>query len=777
LSDQIRGFGERLRAHRRSALLSQQELAERSGLSVRSIGDLERGRTRWPYPGSLRRLADALELRDEARVEFIAAASRRLASDSDRASGSDGASNPAGPAGGAGRHADRRVMPRQLPPPPGHFVARTAELQELNALLNEAADGGMIVISAIGGTAGLGKTALAVHWAHQVAARFPDGQLYVNLRGFAPSGPPVTAVDVIRGFLEALEMPPQRIPSSPDAQTGLYRSLLASKQMLILLDNAEDEHQVRPLLPGSPGHLVIVTSRSQLTGLVAADGARPLILDLLDTQEACELLASRLGTGRVAAEPEAITSIIESCARLPLALALTAARAAQRPGLPLAALASQLRYTQGRLDALDAEDPATSVWAVFSWSYDKLSGPTARMFRLLGVHPGPDISAPAAASLVGIPLREALKTLSELISANLINEHIPGRYAFHDLLRAYAAEQARTQDSEHDRGQAIHRMLDHYLHTADAAASLLSPARDPLPLPPPQPGVTPEELTSSPQALAWFEAEQRVLPALITIASRFGFGGHAWQLPWTLGRFLGRRGYWQEWTDVLSTALTAASGAGDLGGQARIFRHLGVAEAGLGSSDNAHAHLVRALDLSRELGDRIGQALTHHSLAWEFERRDRYDEALTHAQHALDLYLATGHRAGQAEALNAIGWCQGHLGDCQQAARTCRQAIGLYAQLGDRAGEAFAWDSLAYTYGCLGDHDQALTCYQHALDLTIEVGDHYYQAVRLIHLGDGHDAVGDGHAARVTRRRALAILDELHHPDAGQVRARLSALG
>jgi hypothetical protein len=346
------------------------------------------------------------------------------------------------------------VIPRELPPGAPHFTGRIQELSTLTRLLDRSdrKAPGTVAIGAIGGTAGVGKTALALHWAHRVAEQFTDGQLHVNLRGFAPSGTPATPAEAVRGFLDALGVPPERIPPTADAQVGLYRSLLVERKMLIVLDNARDEQQVRPLLPASPASLVVVTSRNQLAGLAAADGARLVSPDVLAHDEAVQLLTARIGASRAAAEPDAMDEIAALCAGLPLALAVAAARAAARPGFPLTELAAELRGADDRLDALDAGDPAVNVRAVFSWSYRQLSPEPARMFRLLGLHPDPDISVPAAASLAAVDEPHAHRLLRELTHDCLITEHMPGRYAFHGLLRAYAADKARECDSEPDRG-------------------------------------------------------------------------------------------------------------------------------------------------------------------------------------------------------------------------------------------------------------------------------------------------------------------------------------
>ncbi|HEV7452929.1 MAG TPA: BTAD domain-containing putative transcriptional regulator, partial [Pseudonocardiaceae bacterium] len=379
-------------------------------------------------------------------------------------------------------------VPRQLPTHTPHFVGRTAELRQLTTLLNTTtAGGGTVVITAIDGTAGIGKTALALHWAHQAAERFPDGQLYVNLRGFDPTNTPVHPTEALRGFLDAFEISPERIPTSVDAQGGLYRSLLTDRRVLVVLDNARDAEQVRPLLPASPTCLVVITSRNQLAGLIAQQGARPVTLDVLTPQEARALLSRHLGPARVSAEPHAITDLINHSARLPLALAIVAARAATHPGFALRVLAKELANEHTRLDALDTGDPTSSVRAVFSWSYQHLSPPAARMFRLLGLHPGPDIALPAATQLTDTPPHQARETLGELTRTHLLTQHTPGRYTFHDLLRAYATHLSTTHDSPDDQHAALTRLFDHYLHTAAAAMDTLQPAdqqhRPPIPAP------------------------------------------------------------------------------------------------------------------------------------------------------------------------------------------------------------------------------------------------------------------------------------------------------
>jgi DNA-binding SARP family transcriptional activator/tetratricopeptide (TPR) repeat protein len=669
------------------------------------------------------------------------------------------------------------VVPRQLPAATRHFAGRDGALKELAGLAAEAAGGSpATVIAVIAGTAGIGKTTLALHFAHQAAGQFPDGQLYVNLRGFDPAGPPVTPEEALRLLLDALSVPASRVPAGLDAQAGLYRSLLAGQRMLVLLDNARDVEQVRPLLPASPGCLVIVTSRSQLTSLVAVESAFPLTLDVLPDAEAHELLIRRLGSERVAADPGAADELIQLCARLPLALSIAAARTASQPGLSLGGLAAELRDAPGRLNALDAGQAAANVRAVLSWSYQQLDPATALLFRLLGLHVGPDVSAAAAAGMTGLALSETRRRLGELTQAHLLTEHSPGRFSCHDLLRAYAAELAQSADSEAERLAATGRMLGHYLHTAYAASLFLAPARRPVTLAALQPGVTPEHIADTGQALAWFEAEDRVLLGAVTRALDAGFDTHAWQITWALSRFLDHKGRWHDWTAAEQVALAAAQRLGDRAAQAGIHQRGGLVSARLGDYEDAHAHMRRALSLHAERGDRAGQAYVHNAFAVVLCQQGRDLDALDQARQALEAYTGTGDEAGRALALNSVGFMYTRLGDHRQALRYCGQAVDVLHDVGNREGEASTLDSLGYAHQQLGNHAESVTWYQRALDLYSEIGHRCGYAETCGRLGDAHEAAGDPGKARTAWHEALAILDDLHHPDADQIRAKLSGL-
>jgi DNA-binding SARP family transcriptional activator/tetratricopeptide (TPR) repeat protein len=676
-----------------------------------------------------------------------------------------------------GAHDGARVVPRQLPAIPPHFAGRTAELKALDELVSRAADGdGRGAVWVLAGPAGVGKTTLAAFWAHRVADRFPDGQLYVSLRGFAPDGRPVAAAEALRGMLRAMGVLLAQIPESLDAQAALYRSMLAGKRMLVLIDNAADAGQVRPLLPGGTGCAVLVTSRSQLTGLVAVEGAHPVFLDVLSEAEACELLVGRLGAQRVMAEPAAATELAGLCAGLPLALSVAAARAAARPSFALAALAAELRSDEGRLDALGTEDADGSVREVLSWSYRQLSGPAARMFRLLGVHQGPEISAPAAASLAGLGVPQARRALAELTSAHLVAESTPGRFGFHDLLRAYARELATEDAAGAECRAAVRRVLDHYLITANAAYPLIYPARDPLVLGKAAPGTTPERVTSRAQARAWFAAEHQVLLAATEKAAAAGYAAHAWQLPAALSEFLDREGHWHDLAVTQRSALAAASRAGDRAGIAHAHLGLAMACLRLRCYDEARAHARRAIEGFRELGDQAREARSRIFLGTACGEQGQHAAARRHTEHALRLYRAIGHQAGQAHALTNLGWHAAALGDYQAALGCCQQALGLHRELGNALGEAHTWDYTGYVRDHLGQHADAVGCYRRALGLLLQVSDRSEQADVLTRLGDAHRALGDRAAARDAWQQALAVLDDLHDPGAAQVESRLDDL-
>jgi DNA-binding SARP family transcriptional activator/tetratricopeptide (TPR) repeat protein len=662
--------------------------------------------------------------------------------------------------------APRTAALAQLPPDTPGFAGRATELRRLDGVLDEPSATAQLVV--LTGTAGVGKTTLAVHWAHTVRHRFPDGQLYLNLRGFDPTGSPVTPIEAVRGFLEAFQVPRDRIPTTLEAQAGLYRSMLADRRVLVLLDNVRDADQVRALLPGGASSLALVTSRDRLDGLVVA-GARPIPVGLLDHAEAHAMLGARLGIDRVTAEPAAARAIIGLCASLPLALAVVAARAVTHPGFSLAALAGQLR---GGLDELAGADQVTDPRAVFSWSYLQLSPAAARLFRLLALHPGPDLSTRAAASQAGLLPGKVRPALAELAQANLITEHSPGRYTCHDLLRAYAAELAEVDESPAERDQAIHRMLGHYSYTAYHADGFLDPRREVPPALTDLPdGVEPEKIVDRQEAMAWFNAEHRVLLAALHQEARFD--SQCWDLAWSARRFLRLQGHWHDELDALTVALAAGRRLGDQNKQAFAYYHLGGTYIWLDRHDDAHDSLRLALDLYESTRDTIGQAYVHHSFASLLDKQAKIAEAVAHAERALELFRAAEHRAGEARELNSVGWFRALLGEYALAVKYCEEALRLQLQLGDHTNAAPTWHSLGYVHSRLGDQAQAITCYENAHELYRRNGYRITAANTLVLLADIRHDLGDLVAARLAWQQAYDLYEELGRAEAASVLEKL----
>jgi hypothetical protein len=475
-------------------------LARKIGVSASSLYAYLDGTT-LPPPDVLARLLHALDINDVQRERLL---DERDAIDGHRRQG---------------RRAPRHPTPVELPPDVARFTGRQAELAMLDELITT--DRSTVQIAAIAGIPGVGKTALAVHWAHRNIDRFPDGQLFVNLRGFTPSGAPVTPHAAVRGFLSALGVRPAAVPANLDAQIGLYRSLTAGKHLLILLDNAYDTEQVGSLLPNGSSCTVVITSRNHLSGL-RAHAAHLIDLDVLTPDEAHQLLTGHMTERQVTAEPAAITELRTWCAGLPLAINIVAARAVQHRDFPLGMLVDELRDNTTRLDALDAGDPATSVRAVLDSSYHALPDATAAVFRLVGLAPGPDLGLPAAASLAAIPRSRIGKLLRDLETAHLVSQTRPGRFRMHDLVQLYAAERANQDTAEPDRRAALRRLVDFYLHSAHRGDRLLNPHRPPIELEPAVPDCHPQSLSSSTAALAWFDAEKAGIVAAAQAALSHG---------------------------------------------------------------------------------------------------------------------------------------------------------------------------------------------------------------------------------------------------------------
>jgi tetratricopeptide (TPR) repeat protein len=549
--------------------------------------------------------------------------------------------------------------------------------------------------------------------------------------------------------------------------------MLHGRRMLVLLDNAHDMAQVRPLLPGSPGSLVIVTSRNRLLGLITAHGAHNVTLEAVSAEEARQALAARLGAGRLAAEPFALAEIIDRCGGLPLAIAVVAARAAVYEDLPLSDIAGELRDASTRLDAVSTGEATADVRAVFSWSYRSLSEPARRLFRLLSVHCGPDVSRNAAASLAGLPKTEALPLLAELASARLLNEHRPGRFVSHDLTRVYATELSAAHDTPDDRQAALGRLLDYYLHTSYTAHLLLRPN---FTAPRPgaaRPGVIPEEMFDYQQAMGWFGAERQVLQAAVGHAASHRFRVQAWQLALTLQRFYERQGYWYDWAATMRSALRAALDADDLAGQAHIRRSLADACRLIGQDSEAIAELKRARELPGHTDRAVEEAYLHSIFGAVFTRQGSHDQAVEHYRQAYDCYLAADHRSGQADALKGMGGSRGQQGRYSEATTLVHDAMTIYRELGDANGEGDCWVCLGEFHHLLGEHEQALTCHRRAVRLWHGLGNRAAEALALDSLADSALAAGERDQAREAWETALIVLNELGLPAADSVRRKL----
>lgn len=754
--DPAHAFAELLRRRRIAARLTQEQLAAKAGLNVRSVSQLERGKVRYPRSESVRLLAAALELAEEERAQFIEVARDGYWAD-------HGTATPDG-------------KPTQLPGGIPGFTGRKTELQQLERLL-DATGVSASTIGVVSGAAGVGKTTLALHWAHQVAERFPDGQLYADLRGFDRSGTVADTADVLRGFLLALGVPSASIPASPEQQAGLYRSLLAQRRILVVLDNARDSDQVRPLLPGSAGGLTLITSRHQLTSLAATAGAQLLTLEPLPSLEAHELLTARLGVQRIAAEPGAVQKIVDACSGLPLALAVASARA-QQSSFPLAVLAAELDEKALRLTALEAGDEVSDLRAVFSWSFDAVSDSAARLFRLLGLHPGPDIALPAVAALAGQPAADVRRLMTELARASLLREHQPGRYHLHDLLRVYAAELAATLE---ERRSAMTRLVQHYTHAAYRAARLIDPTHDPIEIPLPEglPGNSAISFADDREALGWIGGELPSLLAAVHLSAQAGLDDLAWQLAWTLESYLRRQARWGDLIAVTEAGIGAAQRLATPAAEGYSQLVMATVAAEETRFEDAFGHLDRALERYAQAGKRtaqLGQARTHRMIGWVHELRGQHEDALRHVRLSLAGYQAAGHRDGEMFALNAVGWGLTLTGQHAEAVLSCRQALTLAEQAGDRNAQAMILDSIALAEHHLGHHAAAIECYRRSADLFHELDSLRNEGSTLARMADSQAAAGELGAANVTYQRALHLLRAQNHPDTAAVQQRFSDL-
>ncbi|HWH01400.1 MAG TPA: tetratricopeptide repeat protein, partial [Pilimelia sp.] len=633
--------------------------------------------------------------------------------------------------------------------------------------------GAAMLIAVIVGTGGIGKTWLALQWAYQHLDRFPDGQLHVNLRGFDPSGSPVPPAMVMRGFLDALGVESTRIPSELDAQIGLYRSLLAGRRMLVVLDNARDTAQVAALLPGSPTCVVLVTSRHRLDGLTTAHGARLLHLGFLTDDEARELLASRIGRERFHAEPDAVEELLAYCAGLPLAVSVAAARVGRQPQFPLNALVEELRDRRGRLDALETGDSPASLRAVLSWSYHMMSPTTGAAFGLLGLAPGNDISLYAAASLLGLSTADARLMLRELDHGHLVQQHAPGRYRMHDLVHLYAMDRTGHDHAEESRARAMRRLIDFYVHTAFAADRLLQPLLPPVKLGEPVTGCQPCPLPDQRAALAWFTVERANLLAAQDLAAARGWAESVYQLAWVLTTFLYRQGDFHAVLAVWQAGQTAAQQVNDPVTQTGAHQLLGAVFTELGR----HTDALRHLTLAQDLGDLSGQAYTHHSLGWFWSLQGDNRRAVEHASRALQLCRSLALPAGETRQLTLISWYHAQLGDHESARTSGERALRMARRHQYREDEALAMGILGYIAQHTGQYTAAVDWFEQSHALLRRVGSTYFEATVLDALGRVNTILGEPEAAYRAWQRALQLCQQQHRTaDVDRIQRQLDAL-
>ncbi|MFE3111786.1 ATP-binding protein [Kitasatospora indigofera] len=736
-------FGQLLREARLRGQFTLEGLAQASGVSVRAIGDMERGRS-LPRQATLNELMDVLELEGTARRLLVQASTRRT-----------------------------QQVPQQLPPDLAAFRGRESELAGVLGHTDRASGkGGHVVISAIGGMAGVGKTALAVHWAHQVADRFPDGQMYVNLRGFEDARSPLDPGAALGGFLRALGVASNEIPPGTEERTAMFRKRTRDRRMIVLLDNARSAEQVRPLLPASPGCLTIITSRNQLAGLAATDGAALVGLDVWTEAEAVAALSARIGEQRCLAEPEAAAELVGLCGRLPLAVAVVAAQLSAAPMMSLSTAVRELRRTEPRLDALAGEDRRADVRAVLSLSYHSLTHQAARFFRSLALHPGPAVSAEAAASLAGVELPAARRHLRELTSASLLSRDADGRYVLHDLLRAYGAELARQEGD--DLLAARTRLLDYLRRNAHAANHYLSRSLA-LPISAPEPGVVQVAFESREDALDWYGQEDPAFLAVQRSAADPALRRHRLDLTLEWASYNEVEGRWSEEIAASGTALEAALEADDPVTINRAGHNLVRALIETGRLQDVDGPLGLVLQhLGRLPVERRARA--ERDVSWVYLYLERPAEGLRHALEALTVARSLGQHNEVGRALTDAAWRLVQLGDHQEAVARCEEAIPILREAGDRRYEAGAWGTIAYAHQDLGNLQDAIAGHRRALEVFEEMHDRYNMAEALDNLASAQADLGAKEEARTNWNRAAELFTQLRVARAADMRAKADAL-
>jgi tetratricopeptide (TPR) repeat protein len=674
--------------------------------------------------------------------------------------------------------------PRQLPLDIPNFVDRHEIIRALDALLDSAWTAGRekirpaIVISALAGAAGIGKTALAVHWAHRVRARFPDGHLYVNLRGY-DGGPRLTSAQALIGFLRAFDVPAAQIPTDVELLAALYRSTLSGKRVLVVLDNAASADQVRPLLPAAAECAVVITSRSTLSGLAVREGVRRMVLDVLSAEQSMHLLQQILGSARVDAEPDAARQLVSHASRLPLALSIIAERAMISATSTLQDLAEELAAEQNRLDSFAVgDDDLSAVRTVFSWSYKTLSPEAARLFRLLSLHPGPDFDVSSAAALAGLGVSRARRSLEALTSIHMAQEVRHDRYQFHDLLRAYAVECVERDESPSSRRSAFHRLSAWYLHNAAASYRLVLPQGRPLPMDETvvPPAVGSLLVDSYEHALAWCEEERESITSIIAETERIHLDEHCWRLTIAMMAFFERRSHWEDWISTHQTALRAVRRTGDRSAEAWLLVLLADAHWDMRSFDDALENYQSALLVSQQIDDPWGKGFSLHGSALVYQETGRFTEAAEACRAALAIFRRTGERRGEGMTLLSLGNSYVGLNEFDQAVSHYRRALPIFDELDNLWSKALTVHKLGIAHGRAGQNALSVESHRYALGVFRALSDRRHEGKVLIELGETYARAGEEELAKENLRRAVDIFDDIDDVLLDRTRARLDEL-
>jgi DNA-binding SARP family transcriptional activator/tetratricopeptide (TPR) repeat protein len=644
-----------------------------------------------------------------------------------------------------------------LPGDIADFTGRGTELARLLTGRTSTATVTAVVIEAIDGMAGIGKTTLAVHAAHRLSANYPDAQLFIDLHGHTSEQPPVTPLAALDRLLRALDVPTERIPDDLEARAALWRAELANRATIVVLDNAADAAQVRPLLPGTARSLTLITSRRRLVDLDFVD---TLSLDALAPADAVALFGKVVGDDRVANADDAVHEVVRQCGFLPLAIRIAGARLRTRPAWTARDLARRLREARRPLTELAAGD--RNVAAAFTLSYRDLSPAQQRMFRLLGVHPGPGFDAPAAAALAGIDPAAAERLLEDLVDSHLLQQPMVGWYRFHDLLRQHANTTAHTDETDTGRREALRRMVDFYLHTGYRGSRLLDQQHPPIELDAPAPGCVPVPLPTDTAAMIWFDDNHTCVLAVRAVAEEQGWDTAVWQLAWILDNFHYRRGHLQDNITSWLAGLAAVERLGDVAAQARAHRRLGLTYAPTGKIDVAIDHLHQSLALATQIGDRLGEAGSHLVLALAWIQHKDDGQALMHATNALVRYREVGNSTWEIRSLSMVGICHARLGRHGQARSYCESALKLCEQHDDRYGQADSLENLGAIASHTGRHADAVRHYRQALALWAELDYSYRQADTLAALGNAHIQLRQHDRARQVWRQAIGLYRTQH---------------